>query len=135
MEQKGSVRAGESGKVKTGDMMYSSDSSVVFPQIMYLLMSIIGIGIAVRRRAMHPQLSLLAGIYFLIKAILSGTGLAINSLVIQMVSSGETMTRFGILLQFTNLISTGVNIIAAVMALYMIYGWRNEKEPLMIFKP
>ena len=96
-------------------------------------MDFIGIGVAIMRRKLHPQLSLWVGIYFSIKAILNILGLIVNSMVVNMFNE-HTFGNIGVLLTLTGLFSTALNIITLVILLYIIFGWRDEKTPLMIFK-
>jgi hypothetical protein len=115
--------------------MYSSSPSFIFPKVLFLILDLIALGIAIARRQEHPQLSLWAGIYFTVQAILMAIELGINSFVLQTDYSNISVSAQWMFLTLINLCTTAIHIVATILLLYIIFGWRDEKNPLMIFKP
>ena len=114
--------------------MYSSSPSFIFPRVLFLVLDLIAVGIAIARRQEHPRLSLWAGIYFTVQAILMAVDLGINSYVLQTDYSTISVSAQWMLLTLINLCTTSINIVATVLLLYIIFGWRDEKKSSMIFK-
>lgn len=110
--------------------MYSSEPSFIFPRVLFLVLDLIALGIAISRRQEHPRLSLWAGIYFAVQAILMAVDLGINSYVLQ---TDYSNTQW-MLLTLINLCTTSINIVATILLLYIIFGCRDEKKSSMIFK-
>ena len=115
--------------------MYSSSPSFIFPRVLFLILDLIALGIAIARRQEHPRLSLWAGIYFTVQAILMAVDLGINSYVLQTDYSKISVSVQWMLFTLINLCTTSIDVMATILLLYIIFGWRDEKNPLMIFKP
>jgi hypothetical protein len=98
------------------------------------VLDLIALGIAIARRQNHPQLSLWAGIYFAVQAILMAIELGINFYVLQTDYSNISVSAQWMLLTLINLCTTAINIVATILLLYIIFGWRDEKKSSMIFK-
>ena len=113
--------------------MVQPDFSYYLQACLYLLMGFIGIGISIKLRKKHAQLSLWTGIYFAVKAGLIIVSMVVNSIV-QNAISRDAFSSIVTLLTLERYFTTGVSISASLILLFIIFGWRDEKEPLMIFK-
>jgi len=113
--------------------MNSFDFAYYLQTGIYLLMGFIGIGFAFAIRNKRPQLSFWAGIYFATKIGLLIFNMVINS-VIQNTIKNDAFSSMVSFLTIERYCSTGINIVASLIVLFIIFGWRDEKEPLAIFK-
>jgi hypothetical protein len=102
--------------------------SIIMLETPFLLVYLIGLILAIMRRKQHPNISLLAAIYFSGKIILSIINLGAAILPMYYVQQGNSIHEIGTILGIINLISNVVGTILSVILLFAIFGWRNEKK-------
>jgi hypothetical protein len=99
------------------------------PQIPYFLIDIVGIVIAFLRRKKNPKVSLMAGIYFSARLILSISGLGFTVLPFYLMDQGQSMAESsGLLYSVRCIICTPLDLILAVVLMFAIFGWREENK-------
>jgi hypothetical protein len=102
--------------------------SIVLPALPFMAVEMIGLILAFVRRKRHPNVSLLAGILFSYRLVMSIIGLWSQIVITYNINYGSGSAYAG--LQSTwGLWSFLLNIIAFVVFLYAIFGWREEKLP------
>lgn len=106
--------------------------AIALPQIPYFLVDVVGLIIAIVRRKRHPKVSLLAGIYFAGRFIMSLIGIGTSTMPLYMTDLGFGVSDLGIIMSVVGLFNVTIGTILSVILLFALFGWREEKQPIAI---
>lgn len=104
----------------------SSFFAIILPQTPLFLVDLAGLVIAILQRKRHPRVSLLAGVYFLGKFVLSIIGGAATLLPLYLHTRGFAMTQSGLFMGMIGLINVALQTMLGIALLYAVFGWRAE---------
>lgn len=100
----------------------------VLPMILFSALYLTGLILAIVRRKRHPQVSVLAGIFFLARIIWS-IGWLVAIITIYYVNNGQGAEEFARSQAFPSVVDLVFSVVLFIIMLYAIYGWRGQKLP------
>ncbi|MEW5939595.1 MAG: hypothetical protein AB1750_08040 [Chloroflexota bacterium] len=107
---------------------------VILLQTPFFLIDLCGLIIAITRRKRHPRVSLLAGIYFSGHIILWIIDVGFGSTIFAnyLFKLEYSITELASIVRITSIVMTVVGSLLAIILLFAIFGWRDEKKPIEV---
>lgn len=106
--------------------MFASIFALVLTYAPLYLVDLAGLILAVLWRRRHPQVSLLAGIYFLGSLLLSLIANGLAFLPLYLNSHDFSLSQAGTIMGMIGLVRTALQTILGVVLLFAVFGWRNQ---------
>lgn len=100
----------------------------ILPTTLFVVLHTVGLILAVVRRKRHPQVSVLAGIFFLARIIWSISWL-VAIITVYYVNNGQGAEELARSQTSTSVVDLLISVILFIIMLYAIYGWREQKLP------